>query len=77
VNLLCYVLFTFSAYLDHWVLEYIEERLNDQIIWYSKKSQTNQKWFKRLRLLEIIVAAISTVNILLEIDVSRVLKFPQ
>jgi hypothetical protein len=29
--------------------EYIEERLNDQIIWYSKKSQTNQKWFKRLR----------------------------
>jgi hypothetical protein len=38
--------------------EYIEERLNDQIIWYSKKSQTNKKWFKGLRLLEIIVAAI-------------------
>jgi hypothetical protein len=72
--------------------EYIEERLNDQIIWYSKKSQTNQKWFKRLRLLEIIllksVLLLSvpvykknyhyrTVNILLEIDVSRVLKFPQ
>ena len=38
--------------------EYIEERLNDQIIWYSKKSQTNQKWFQGLRFLEIIVAAI-------------------
>lgn len=38
--------------------EYIDHRLNDQISWYSKRSQTNQKWFKRLRLLEIVAAAI-------------------
>lgn len=38
--------------------EYLNDRLNDQIDWYDKKSQTNQKWFKRLRLLEIIAAAI-------------------
>lgn len=38
--------------------EYLKDRLNDQIDWYDKKSQTNQKWFKRLRLLEIVVAAI-------------------
>ncbi|MEW6609711.1 MAG: DUF4231 domain-containing protein [bacterium] len=38
--------------------EYINNRLNDQINWYSKKSQTNQKWFKWLRLLEIIAAAL-------------------
>ncbi len=38
--------------------EYISDRLNDQIDWYSKKSQTNQKWFKGLRLLEIVAAAV-------------------
>jgi len=38
--------------------EYFNDRLNDQIDWYDKKSQTNQKWFKRLRLLEIVAAAI-------------------
>jgi hypothetical protein len=38
--------------------QYLNERLDDQINWYSKKSQTNQRWFKRLRLLEIIAAAI-------------------
>lgn len=38
--------------------EYLNDRLNDQIDWYDKKSQTNQKWFKKLRLLEIIAAAV-------------------
>lgn len=38
--------------------EYIKERLEDQLEWYSKKSQYNQKWFKRLRLLEITCAAL-------------------
>lgn len=32
--------------------EYLAERLDDQITWYDEKSQTNQKWFKRLKLLE-------------------------
>lgn len=38
--------------------EYVNDRLNDQIDWYNKSSQTNQKWFKRLRLLEIVAATI-------------------
>lgn len=38
--------------------EYLNDRLNDQIDWYDKKSQTNQKWFKGLRLLEIVAATI-------------------
>ncbi len=38
--------------------EYLKDRLEDQIGWYSKKSQTNQKWFKRLRLLEIVLATL-------------------
>jgi hypothetical protein len=38
--------------------EYLNDRLNDQIDWYDKKSQTSQKWFKRLRLLEIVAATI-------------------
>jgi hypothetical protein len=38
--------------------EYIEQRLNDQINWYSKKSMVNQSRFKRLRLVEIVAAAL-------------------
>ena len=37
--------------------EYIEQRLNDQIDWYDRKSGTNQRWFKRLRFAEIAAAA--------------------
>jgi len=37
--------------------EYITTRLDNQIAWYSKKSQNNQKWYKRLRLIEIVCAA--------------------
>ncbi len=36
--------------------EYIEQRLDDQIAWYDRKSQWNQQWHKRLRLIEIICA---------------------
>lgn len=38
--------------------EYIEQRLQDQINWYGKKSQTNQKKFKALRFTEIVAAAL-------------------
>src|SRR5205809_4991385 len=38
--------------------EYIEQRINDQIGWYDRKSSTNQRWFKRLRFAEIVAAAI-------------------
>ena len=36
--------------------EYIRDRLDDQIAWYGQKSQWNQKWFRRLRVLEIVFA---------------------
>ncbi|MEM9273347.1 MAG: DUF4231 domain-containing protein [Cyanobacteria bacterium P01_F01_bin.143] len=38
--------------------EYLSDRLEDQIRWYSKKSQYNQKYYKRLRLTEIVSAAV-------------------
>jgi uncharacterized protein DUF4231 len=37
--------------------EYIEQRLNDQIGWYDRKSVINQRLFKRLRFVEIVAAA--------------------
>lgn len=37
--------------------EYLEQRLDDQINWYDKKSSANQAAYKRLRLIEIIAAA--------------------
>jgi hypothetical protein len=37
--------------------EYFEQRLDDQINWYDKKSSSNQTAYKRLRLIEIIAAA--------------------
>ena len=35
---------------------YLEQRLDDQINWYDKKSAANQAAYKRLRLIEIIAA---------------------
>ncbi len=32
--------------------EYLAQRLDDQIHWYDRKSQQNQKYFKRLRMIE-------------------------
>ena len=37
--------------------QYIEQRLDDQIDWYDRKSQSAQCWFKWLRGTEIIAAA--------------------
>lgn len=37
--------------------EYFEQRLDDQIDWFDSKSQSNQKTYKRLRLVEIVAAA--------------------
>ena len=37
--------------------EYIEQRLDDQERWYSQKSAWNQSWYKRLRVVEIVLAA--------------------
>ncbi|MFK7967395.1 MAG: DUF4231 domain-containing protein, partial [Burkholderiaceae bacterium] len=37
--------------------DYFEQRLDNQIAWFSSKSQANQKTYKRLRLVEIIAGA--------------------
>lgn len=36
--------------------EYLQERIDDQINWYDRKSMQNQKWFKRLQVISIIAA---------------------
>ena len=37
--------------------DFMTDRVNDQISWYDKKSRSNQKWYKILRITEIILAA--------------------
>ncbi len=37
--------------------DYIEQRLDDQLNWFEKKSAAAQRWYKRLRLIEIVAAA--------------------
>jgi Protein of unknown function (DUF4231) len=37
--------------------EYVEQRINDQIAWYDRRSIANKRWFKRLRFAEIVAAA--------------------
>ncbi len=37
--------------------EYISSRVDDQICWYDRRSQTAQHWFKWLRAIEILSAA--------------------
>ena len=41
--------------------EYLKTRVDQQIDWYSAKSQSNQSWFKVLRLIEIAFATASPV----------------
>jgi len=36
--------------------EYLENRLEDQIRWYSRKSKSNQNWYKSLRVIELVAA---------------------
>ena len=36
----------------------IMERLEDQIDWYDRKSRTNQQYFKRIKVVEIVSAAV-------------------
>ena len=38
--------------------EYLAQRVDDQIKWYEGRSLWNQRWFKRLRVLEIVAAAL-------------------
>jgi hypothetical protein len=38
--------------------EYLKNRVDDQIGWYDRKSASNQRWFRRLRIIEIVAAAL-------------------
>lgn len=38
--------------------EYIEKRVNDQIIWYDEKSKNAQKYYKAYQIAEIILATL-------------------
>ncbi len=38
--------------------EYVLQRLDDQINWYDHKSQWNQRWYRRLRVVEFLAAAL-------------------
>ena len=37
--------------------DYIKDRVDGQIEWYDRKSGMNQRWFRWLRIVEIIAAA--------------------
>ena len=37
--------------------EYVEERLQNQLEWYARKSRRNHLWFLSLRVIEIVLAA--------------------
>ena len=37
--------------------EYLEQRLDDQIDWYDRKSGWNQRWYKRLQVVLLVASA--------------------
>jgi len=37
--------------------EYVQTRVDGQIDWYNRKSEANQRWFRVLRIVEIVAAA--------------------
>lgn len=41
--------------------DYLANRLNDQIDWYSKKSEWNQWWYKLIKRTEMILSALIPV----------------
>lgn len=48
--------------MDNWSEEkYLSERVDGQIDWFSKESSKNQKYYKRLRILEIVMAGLITL----------------
>lgn len=40
------------------IKEYLGKRVDEQIDWYDQKSLTAQKWYKRLQITEIVLAAL-------------------
>jgi hypothetical protein len=54
--------YSFSSWLELWGMAMVTnitlERMEGQIKWYSEKSAWNQEWFKKLKVAEIIAAAL-------------------
>jgi hypothetical protein len=38
--------------------QYMMDRVDDQLRYYERRSDNNQKWFRRLRIIEIVAAAL-------------------
>jgi hypothetical protein len=36
--------------------QYLKERIDDQIAWYGRKSRQNKLWYRRLRIISIIIS---------------------
>lgn len=43
-------------------IEYIENRLDDQINWYDKKSAINKMWYQRIQIMLLIMAGLVTIS---------------
>lgn len=54
--------------------EYLKDRVEDQINWYGGKSEWNQRWFKRLRLVELIFASLIPFLVTYVSDETALLK---
>jgi len=50
--------------------EYLKNRVDDQIDWYSAKSAWNQKRFKQFRVAELALASLIPVITVLQLDVN-------
>lgn len=51
------------------------KRLEQEIDWYSKNSKSNQMWYKRLSILEIIFAALVPFAVVIKINVVFIAVF--
>jgi len=47
--------------------EYLEQRVEDQIKWYGKKSARNKKWFRICQFAQLLMAALITLSGMTEI----------
>jgi hypothetical protein len=55
--------------------EYLDERLEKQISWYSSKSKLNKQWYQALKTLEIVLAAITPFVVALVSSDTDFLKY--
>lgn len=54
--------------------DYIKNRLDDQINWYDKKSQSHQKWYKIHKRIEITAGAVIPITAVINIDCFKLIS---